>query len=121
MARRYRRKSHSSQIINDSIYASSRLPWWGALTLGLATFTFFYFIAPAWVMSSIDEQLSRPITEGLKMVLIRRVHWLEYLGIVSGIVGLFFTFRNYFISAYARSGERSVVNILSRIIGRSID
>ncbi|GAA5135344.1 hypothetical protein GCM10025767_13020 [Thalassotalea piscium] len=72
-------------------------------------------------MSSIDEQLSRPITEGLKMVLIRRVHWLEYLGIVSGIVGLFFTFRNYFISAYARSGERSVVNILSRIIGRSID
>ena len=121
MARRYRRKSHSSQIISDSIFVSSRLPWWGALTLGLATFTFFYFIAPAWVMSSIDEQPSRPITEGLKMVLMRRVHWLEYLGIVCGIIGLYFAVRNYFINELAISNERSIVSILSRIIGGAID
>lgn len=121
MARRYKRKPHSSQIISDSIYVSSRIPWWGALILGLTTFTFFYFIVPAWVMSSINEQPSKPITEAIKAVLMRRIHWLEYLGIVCGIIGMFFTIRSYFISTYAGCGERSVVNILSRIVGRNID
>jgi hypothetical protein len=91
------------------------------MIFGLLSFTFFYYIAPAWVISLVEEQPSRPITQGIEMVIMRRIHWLEYLGIVCGLIGLFFTIRNYYIAIYARQGERSIVGILSRIIGRNID
>jgi hypothetical protein len=121
VGRRYRKKSQTSQIVSDSVYISSKLPWWGALIFGLVSFTFFYFIAPAWVISFVEGQPSRPITQGIDMVIMRRVHWFEYLGTVCGVIGLFFTIRNYFVAIDAQKGERSLVGILSRIIGRNID
>jgi drug/metabolite transporter (DMT)-like permease len=78
-------------------------------------------MAPAWVLSRVDGQPSSPVTQGIEMVIMKRIHWLEYLGIVCGVIGLFFTVRNYFVHNNAGRNERGAVGILSRIIGRSID
>ncbi|MFT7009808.1 MAG: drug/metabolite transporter (DMT)-like permease [Colwellia sp.] len=121
MARRYRKRSHSSQIVSDSVFISSRLPWWGALLFGMGLFTLFYFFLPTLALSHIEDQPSRPVTFALEIIIMKRIHWSEYFGIICGTVGLYFAVRNYVIANYALRDERTIVGVISRIIGRNID
>ncbi|QEQ96924.1 hypothetical protein [Neptunomonas concharum] len=120
MGRRYRRGSAASSIVSDTVYMSSRLPWWGALIFGLAGFILFYFIVPAWLESKLIAQEPSSFYPMLEAIFGRRIHWFEWLGTACGLVGLFFGVRNYFWSKEAGYKERGAVALLSKIFGRDL-
>jgi drug/metabolite transporter (DMT)-like permease len=92
-----------------------------ALLLGAFAFSLFYFLLPAWIASLISERQNSTFYPMLQTLLARRVHWLQWVGIACGLVGLFFAFRNYYFGNTAGRGERSVVSLLARLLGRSLD
>ena len=114
MGRRYRRRSHASQIISDSAFIGSRLPWWGALLFGLVTFLLFYFIVPSWLESKIASGEGSVIYPAIEAL-------FGWLGIVCGLIGLFFCVRNYLLIEQGNVRERGVVVILVKLLGRHID
>lgn len=121
MGRRYRRRSHANQIISDSVFIGSRLPWWGALLFGLVTFVLFYFIIPSWLEAKIAADANSSIYPALKALFGRRMHLFEWLGIVCGLIGLFFCVRNYLVMGQANSKERGIVGMLTKLLGRRWD
>jgi drug/metabolite transporter (DMT)-like permease len=121
MGRRYRRRSHASQIISDSAFIGSRLPWWGALLFGVITFLLFYFIIPSWLEAKIAADTGSRIYPAIEALFGRRIHLFEWLGIVCGLIGLFFCVRNYFVMGQANSKERGIVGMLTTLLGRHID
>lgn len=120
MGRRYRRKSTASSIVSDTVYMGARLPWWGALILGLVTFILFYFIVPAWLESTLAAQESNRFYPMLEAVFGRRIHWCEWLGMACGLVGLFFGVRNYVWSNPVGYRERGIVALLAKMFGRDM-
>lgn len=52
----------------------------------------------------------------------RRVHWLKWIGIAGGLIGLFFAARNYCIrDNYAGQTEQRVITFLAKISGRNLN
>jgi len=119
--KRYRRRSHASQIISDSAFIGSRLPWWGALLFGLVTFLLFYFIVPSWLESKIASGEGSVIYPAIEALFGRRMHLFEWLGIVCGLIGLFFCVRNYLVIEQGSVRERGIVVMLAKLLGRNID
>lgn len=118
MGRRYRRRS---SIFSDINHIGSKLSWWGALIFGVITFTAFYFLIPMWLEAKLASGSSSNMYPVLEAIFGRRIHWFEYVGIASGIVCLYYSVRNYYVSSTANWKERSIVGILSKILGRKID
>jgi len=116
--RRYRRKSSP---LGDVAYIGARLPWWGALLLGVVTFALFYFALPAWLSAKLAEQSTNKFYPILEAVFERRMHWLQWLGIACGLVGVYFAARNYILTSRAGANERGLVAWLAKLLGRSID
>ncbi|GGP73967.1 hypothetical protein GCM10009347_42740 [Shewanella algicola] len=121
MGRRYRRRSHAGQIISDSAFIGSRLPWWGALLFGLVTFVLLYFIIPSWLEAKIAADAGSRIYPALEALFGRRIHIFEWLGIVCGLIGLFFCVRNYLVIEKGSVRERGIVVMLAKLLGRHID
>lgn len=120
MGRHYRRNTNSAgTLIRDSVAIGNRLPWWGAAIMGALLFILFYWMFPAWLESQFESRVSQSsFSNAWRQVFEYRIHWVEYLGIVLGLVGAFFAIKNYFYSdRLSRSGETGV-NIFSRILGR---
>jgi hypothetical protein len=118
MRRRYRRRS---SIFSDINHIGSKLSWWSALIFGVITFTAFYYLIPMWLEAKLASRSSSNIYPVLEAIFGRRIHWFEYVGTTSGIVCLYYSVRNYCFSSTANWKERSMVSILSKIIGRKID
>ena len=121
MTRRYRKKSSASSIISDTAYIGSKLPWWGALLFGLITFVAFYWIIPGWLETKLQANSGNPMFPAIEAIYGRRLHWFQWVGIACGLVGLFFTIRNYFVSIQAGHPERGIVGFLAKIFGRGIN
>jgi hypothetical protein len=119
MGRRYRRRSHASQIISDSVFVVSRLSWYGALLYGLITFLLFYYAVPYWFVNA--TQLGSSVNQGLEIINHRWIRVFHYVGIVCGVAGLLFTVRNYFVLSAAQRNERSFAGLLARFLGRHWD
>lgn len=122
MGRRYRRRRSANSIISDSTHISSKLSWVGALIFGFVTFTLFYFIIPAWLSTKAATQPENTIfTQGmLEAIIAPRIRWIERIGVACGLIGLFFSIRNYFIARRAGYRERSLVGLLARLFGRDL-
>ena len=118
--RRYRRNS-SSSVVSDVAYIGSKLSWQGALMLGAISFGLFYFALPAWFDSLLNERQNSMFYPMLETVLARREHWLQWIGIACGLVGLFFSLRNYYLVNTADSDERNLATFLAKLLGRNID
>jgi len=95
--------------------------WRGALLLGAVSFIVFYFILPAWVASILHEQENNMFYPMLVATFARKLHWLQWVGIATGLIGLYFAFRNYHYGSTARWEERGLVGLIAKLIGRSID
>lgn len=124
MGRRYsRRRSRNSAgaLIGESVRVGNRLPWWGAALMGLFLFAVFYWLLPIWIMSVLDSSSNSPLFTMLQQVFERRIHWLEYLGIVLGLVGLFFAVKNYFSAQKISSHAQTGVGLFARIFGRFLN
>ncbi len=57
----------------------------------------------------------------LEAAFARRLHWLQWVGIATGLIGLYFAVRNYHLGSNARREECSLVSLISKLLGRSID
>jgi drug/metabolite transporter (DMT)-like permease len=125
MGRRYyRRRSRNSAgaLINDAVSAGNRLPWWGAAIMGAMLFIVFYVLLPAWLEHLFVTNASQsPYRLLIKQIFEHRIHWVEYLGIVLGLIGVFFAVKNYFFTQPLSKHGETGVGILSRILGRLLD
>lgn len=130
MGRRYcrsRRNSNSAgALIRDVVELGNRLPWWGAAIMGLTMFSIFYWIVPNWVYAHWDSQpayyeTSRVMKTMVQQAFEPRRHWIRYIGIALGLIGVFFAVKNYFWPwQLSRNGAQNV-GLFSRIIGRWLD
>ncbi|QKI89923.1 hypothetical protein [Thiomicrorhabdus xiamenensis] len=124
MARRYRRRSRNSAgaLIRDSVAVGNRLPWWGSALMGAVFFILFYWMVPIWLENWFESRSTQsPLSGALRLVLEHRIHWVEYLGIVLGLVGAFFAVKNYFFAQRLSKTGETGVGIISRILGRWFD
>jgi len=121
MARRYRRRSAASSILNDSAYIFSRLPWWGALIFGLISFVVFYYLFPAWLESKLSHNQNSNIYPALEALIGRRIYLFHWLGIACGLLGCFFSLRNYIVKTQAGYKERGIVSFIAKMLGRNIE
>ncbi|PTN09700.1 hypothetical protein C8R11_12240 [Nitrosomonas aestuarii] len=117
--RRYRRSS-ASAVVSDMAYIGSKVSWQRALLLGTISFGLFYFALPASIESLLNERQNSTFYPILEAVLARRVHWLQWIGIACGLVGLFFSLRNYYFVNTAGRNERSLAAFIAKLFGRSI-
>ena len=122
--RNYRRRNQNSigSLVKDTVAIGNRLPWWGAATMGLILFVLFYWLFPAWLEHIFESSNNNsPLSSALHQIFQYRTHWLEYIGIVLGLIGGFFAIKNYyFAKPLSKQGEMGV-GILSRILGRLFD
>jgi len=118
--RQYRRKSNTS-IISDTVFIGARLPWWGALVFGALLFVIFYFVIPAWIESKILVHGDNPLLFAVSEVMSRRMHWFQYVGIVCGLVGVFFAIRNFLTAKFPSYTERGIIGFIARLLGREIN
>lgn len=123
MGRRYRRRGSNRivSVVGDVVHIASRLPWWGALLTGILSYIFIAIVLGGYIEGHIAAQAGSKFYALTEARFGRLVHVCNWVGIACFIAGLFFAVRNYLISKLARSNEKSIVTILSKLIGRSID
>jgi len=122
MSRRYRRrKSAASSILSDTAYIGSRLPWWGALLFGLATFLAFYYFVPEYLQNKLSERSESNVFPALEIMFGRRIHWFQWVGIACGLLGCFFAVRNYFFTRQAGRKERGIASLVARLVSRNVE
>jgi hypothetical protein len=84
MARRYYRRRNSNWVgalIRDSVEVGNRLPWWGAALMGVVMFSFFYWVAPAWIHHQWESNPVRsPLGDPVRQIFERRIHWIQRTG-----------------------------------------
>lgn len=58
MGRRYRRRRSSSiaSIVPDVVHIASRLPWWGALVVGVISYLFVAILLGGYIEAHIASQ-----------------------------------------------------------------
>ncbi len=121
MGRRYRRRSAASGVVSDTAAIANALPWWGAALFGLVLFVVFYWLLPMWMQTKLDERQGSMFFPALEAVFGRRMHWLQWLGIALGLVGLFFAVRNYYLARSMDKRDMSGVGWLARLVARLFD
>lgn len=121
MGRRYRRKNNLGSVVTDVVCVASRLPWWGALLVGLFAYLLIYIGLGGYLEGQLAAQEGSqfyPIIEARYSRLIRLMAWV---GNACIIAGAFFAIRNHFFGANAQRTEKGIVGIVAKILGRRID
>lgn len=123
MGRRYRRRKSNSiiSIVPDIVYIASRLPWWGALLTGIIAYILIAVLLGGYLESHLASQEGSHLYVILEARFGRMIQVFNWVGIACLIAGLFFAIRNYFVARHARRNEKSIVTILSKLLGRSLD
>lgn len=122
MGRRYRRKRNGIRsVVGDVVDTASRLPWWGALLVGIASYILIALVLGGFIEGQMALQVDNKFHALTEVRLGRLVYVCSWVGIACLIAGFFFAIRNYFIAKQARKSEKSIVAILSKLLGRSID
>ncbi len=119
---RYRQKrSMVGGMLAEANHSVKRLSWRGVVILGTALFVVFYWLVPAWISLQLNSLQSNPYCPILEAVLARRIHWVQWLGIVLGLVCAFFALCNYFTAwAPGRNADRNV-SFFSRLLARWLE
>ena len=121
MGRRYRRrnKSPASILIRDFVYIGNRLPWWWAAIMGMFLFIVFYYLLPIWLINHFEANSSDSMFASAWLQVVEyRVHWVEYLGIALGLIGLFFAIKNYFYASNINRSAETGVGFFARLLAR---
>lgn len=121
MGRRYRRKNSLGSVVTDVVRVASRLPWWGALLVGLCAYLLIYIGLGGYLEGQLAAQEGSqfyPILEARYSRFIRLTAWVGNACLVAGV---FFAIRNHFFGANAQRTEKGIVGMVARILGRSID
>ena len=123
MGRRYRRKRNKgiTSVVKDVVHISSQLPWWGALLAGLISYIFLAFVLVGYFEANITVSKDRSVFPIVEARLGKLIRISEWVGIACGLVGIFFSIRNYFFQNKATRTEKRIVTIISKILGRGLD
>lgn len=120
--RSYRRTSLPAEVLRDTASAANELPWQGCVVFGLFLYALFSWIIPAGVNLYIESMLEgnrfKIIAES---VILRRLHWLDWIALACLIICLFFAIRNYFTSRSMDYYGRRDVSFISKIIAKLLD
>lgn len=117
MGRRYR-KSRSSQTITDLLHILANVSWYMSLFWGLIFFCIFYFLIPHWLQVHIDANTGSKFFPVFEFTIGRRIHWVKWIGIVAGLISIYFAARNYFVQNKPGRDEKSLVSLISKVLGR---
>ena len=121
MGRRYRRRNSLGSVVVDIVRIASRVPWWGALLVGLIGYLAICVGLGGYLEGQLAAQEGSrfyPIIEARYGRVIRLTSWVGHACL---IVGAFFAVRNYFFGANAQGTEKGIVGIVAKILGRSVD
>lgn len=123
MGRTYRRRRSNSiiSIVDDVVHIASRLPWWGALLTGIVSYILIAIFLGGYIEGRIASQAGSKLHVLIEARFGRLIHVCNWVGMACFVAGLFFAARNYFVSSYARRNEKSIVTVVSKLIGRSFD
>lgn len=123
MPRRYRKrnKNRLSSVVADVAHMASRLPWWGAFLMGVASYLLIAHGLAGYIESLTAAQkgnLLYPVIESRNGRLVSACRWV---GVSCFLVGVFFAVRNYFDHAGAGTSEKGMVAVLAKLLGRTVD
>lgn len=120
MGRRYSR-SRSSSVIRDVLDILANSSWYMSLVWGLVFFTLFYYLIPDWLQANIDSNSGNKFFPAIEITIGRRIHWVKWIGVVAGLISIYFAARNYFVHNKPGRDEKSLVTLISKLLGRRID
>ncbi|WP_133539781.1 hypothetical protein [Thiopseudomonas denitrificans] len=122
MGRRYRRRRNNlGSVVTDVVRVASRLPWWGALLVGIFAYLVIHIGLGGYLEGQLAAQTGSqfyPILEVRNGRFIRLASWVGHACLLAGA---FFAIRNHFFGANAQRTEKGIVGVVARILGRSID
>ena len=118
---RRRRRSAASGAIGDSVFIANRLPWQLSLILGAILFCLCYWIIPAVLIAQVGDGGNPIIRNVVEVLLQRRIHWFEYVGIAFALVFGFFALWNYVGGPQLGRGTEHGAGFFSRLFARWID
>ncbi|WP_127472025.1 hypothetical protein [Thiomicrorhabdus aquaedulcis] len=125
MARRYHRqrnRNSTGATIKAVVEACNHSRWLVAATAGLFLFVLFYVFLPFLMGNYFENNLTQtPLRGMLRQLFEYRLHWLEYMGIVFGLIGVFFAVKNFFFSQRLSANGEAGVGFLSRVFGRLVN
>lgn len=123
MGRRYYRRkgSMAGQMLRDTVDVSNVLPWWGVALLTGTMFAAFYWLLPWWIESRLANLQGNLLAPMIESLFGRRIHWFQYLAIVIGLIGAFFTVKNYLSLSRLSTPEQREVGWFSRLLARLLD
>lgn len=117
---RYRR-SPAGRLLSDAAYIGNRLSWRWSVFLGVFFFVLFYWLVPAWLTAWIEGRQSGANRAIVDIVLARRVHWFQWIGVALALVFAYFAARGYWRARrHTREGERNA-GLLARLLARLLD
>ena len=116
-----RRRSPASHIIRDTTHTANRMSWKGCLVLGAILFTIFYWLLPGWVDGLAANQTASPFNAAFEPIIGRRLRMFRIIGIASGLICVFFAFRNYYTRRQMGRGGKVATGFLARLLARSLD
>lgn len=110
--KRKKRKSAASSIVSDTADMASKLPWWGALLVGIGAFLVLYHIVPWWMESRLSARSESPMYGALEIVFSLRARLFEWLGVACGLLGVYFSVRNIFFGIKVSKREKTCCHCL---------
>jgi len=113
----HRHGQHQLPLPDNLAKARSRISstWKTYLFLGTLLFILFYLMIPAWLnqeLNLLQNNAIRPIAEPLLM---RRIDWIQWLGIILSLVCILLAIRNYVAT---RSIIRSEAHFIRRLLAK---
>ena len=120
--RRRRRRSSAAATVGDALHIANRLSWRWSIALGFVLFAVFYWALPWWLAQRIASLDGHRLQSAVSAVLVRRIHYAEWLGIALLIGCWAVAAWKYFTgNRPLSSGARRNVNRVSRLVGHRID
>jgi hypothetical protein len=121
-ARRRSRRSSTATTVGDALHIANRLSWRWSIALGLILFAIFYWATPWWLTARVASLDGNRLQGAVAAVLVRRIHYVEWLGIALLIAcGAIAAWKYFTNGRTLSSGAQRNVNRLSRLVGRRID
>lgn len=106
---RYYRGRHKTSLVAQTVSTANRTRWWIAGLVGVLLFAVFYWGLPLFIESVYHSLNGNPYQPIIERVARGRIHWVQWIGIVLGLIGLFFAVRHFFTAKrLSRQQERDV-------------
>lgn len=120
MARHHRRR-HKTNLVAQTVSAANRTRWWIAGLIGVLLFAVFYWGLPLFIESVYHYLDGNPYQPIIQRFIMGRIHWVQWIGIALGLIGLFFAVRNFFTAKRLSGQQERDVGFVGKTAARLLD